>query len=762
MDTQQTTTPGGHAQRPGRRHAREVPLALAVALLAGCPDFQSLSRCWYDGACPVDMAGDGGAGDMVTIDARAVDAATDSGAREDRFLEDGAEVLPDLPPEPDMTMGADLIMVPDLVAVPDLTVAPDLAYTGPPSCRDLPQTCGVARDANCCTSLPVTGNLLFYRSFDMALDGMYANKNYPAKVSDFRLDRYEVTVGRFRAFVTTGRGTQDKPPLAGDGAHPRVMGSGWSMDWRGNLLTDSAALKTALKCNGQGTWTDAPGNGENLPINCASWYEAFAFCTWDGGRLPTEAEWNYAAAGGTEQRAYPWSNPPGSTTIDASYAVYGGAAIAAVGTKSTKGDGRWGHADLSGNVWEWVLDWYVDPYVIPCNDCAVITGGNERSLRGGNFSGSAAVLRAASRPHAAPTLRDNSSGIRCARSAPPPSLLPHLRSPIRTAVGKGPHSLAGTDFNADGKLDVAAVLGPDRTVAILLGNGNGGFKPGASYPQAAVPNLAAKGDLNSDGRADVVVATQAGVTVLLGRGDGTFTENATASGAAPNDVVVGDVTGDGKTDVISANYQAGSVGVFAGRGDGSLGMPTFIPVGMAARAIAAGDVNKDGRADVVVAQEFSNRVSVLLGTGNGLGAPANLAVGMQPTALAVADLDGDGDLDVVTTHYNSADVRALWNKGDGTFPPADERLETVGAGPLSVAVLDVDGDGKLDLAVAAEKGNAIDLLQNRGGGMFVAAGQVPVGAGPRCVIAEDVNGDGKRDIIVASTASNEVFVILRR
>ena len=146
-----------------------------------------------------------------------------------------------------------------------------------------------------------------------------------------------------------------------------------------------------------------------------------AFCIWDEGRLPTEAEWNYAAAGGSEQRAYPWSVPSTSATIDDTYAVYCGGSCGTtqdVGAKSPTGDGTWGQSDLAGNVSEWALDWYASSYSNPCVDCANFVSASYRVLRGGSFGWYASHLLTAYRDAFNPTDRFDDLGARCARSAP--------------------------------------------------------------------------------------------------------------------------------------------------------------------------------------------------------------------------------------------------------------------------------------------------------------------------------------------------------
>jgi formylglycine-generating enzyme len=242
-------------------------------------------------------------------------------------------------------------------------------------------------------------------------------------LSAFALDKFEVTVGRFRAFVEAGAGTQANPPAAESGAHPLIPGSGWDSVWNLQLAPQSAELLDGLKCDAAlQTWRDAPGTAaqESHPINCVTWFDAFAFCIWDGGRLPTEAEWEYAAGGGDENRIYPWGDDV-AEPLPANYDGTDGSPFVVVGSHPS-GDGRWGHSDLAGSMWELVFDYYKDDFYTDtrfgCSDCANLTPSSERIGRGGSWFTSAAYSRSAFRAYSAADSRLFNLGFRCARSVP--------------------------------------------------------------------------------------------------------------------------------------------------------------------------------------------------------------------------------------------------------------------------------------------------------------------------------------------------------
>jgi sulfatase modifying factor 1 len=279
---------------------------------------------------------------------------------------------------------------------------------GPPSCACLDSdVCG--SKTNCCSEAGEVGGI-FNRGND---------PNAPARVSPFGLDTYEISVGRFRRFVE-----HYAQPEAGSGKNLNdAEDQGWDAAWSSLLPQDGSALGAAVACdpNGQQTWTAEAGSNEGMPMNCLTWFEAQAFCIWDGGRLPTEAEWNYAAAAGDEQRLYPWSEPPTNPTSGTNYANYASdgstPSLLPLGSKGA-GQSSLQHEDLAGNVAEWVEDWYAPGYTKPCHDCGAAGTGTERAVRGGSYLDPAPAMLTSYRASAKPDQRSPAVGARCARPAP--------------------------------------------------------------------------------------------------------------------------------------------------------------------------------------------------------------------------------------------------------------------------------------------------------------------------------------------------------
>jgi len=309
--------------------------------------------------------------------------------------------------------------------------------------------CGTNSES-CCTSLEVPGGT-YYRTYDddgnptadggvdLAADGGPTGEADPATVSGFQLDKYLVTVGRFRQFVNAvlpPDGGTGWLPAEGSGIHTHLNGglglvsaavtnsdggveyeTGWdAVDW--NNPTDVNPTTANLTSCQYTTWTASAGSQENLPIDCVTWYEAYAFCIWDGAFLPSEAEWEYAAAGGSEQLEYPWgSTAPGTAN---QYAIYGdyytgnSMNIAPVGT-ATLGVGAWGQLDMAGDLRVWALDGYAT-YVDPCTDCAYLSAASNRVIRGGDFYYGTSTLLPPYRYDNTPTVREGDYGFRCARA----------------------------------------------------------------------------------------------------------------------------------------------------------------------------------------------------------------------------------------------------------------------------------------------------------------------------------------------------------
>ena len=332
----------------------------------------------------------------------------------------------------------------------------------PPSCAPGGPgmtNCGPAGSGpeSCCISSEVPGGT-YYRTYGNDGSGPIGDAD-SASVSEFRMDTYLVTVGRFRQFVRAvlpPGGVAGWLPPAGSGKHahlndglglansasPGTYEPGWVQSDDGNIAPTDSNLSYPRDIYGgtYATWTNSVGNNENLPITLTNWYEAYAFCIWDGGFIPSEAEWEYAAAGGSQQREYPWgSTPPG---VHSQYAIYDcyypngdphdqgsgactdtSANIAPVGT-ATLGAGLWGQLDMAGEVGQWTLDWLanyaagVDSAYLTQPPTSEAQGAAGRVVRGSSFDADPyqELLSPWPRSGGPPSGRDFRGGFRCARA----------------------------------------------------------------------------------------------------------------------------------------------------------------------------------------------------------------------------------------------------------------------------------------------------------------------------------------------------------
>ncbi|HEY0279716.1 MAG TPA: VCBS repeat-containing protein [Solirubrobacterales bacterium] len=333
-------------------------------------------------------------------------------------------------------------------------------------------------------------------------------------------------------------------------------------------------------------------------------------------------------------------------------------------------------------------------------------------------------------------------------------------------VGAEPYSVAIGDLNGDGHPDLVTANAGSGNVSVLLGTGTGSFGAATNFGVGSEPTSVAIGDLNGDGHPDLVVANQfsRNVSVLLGTGTGSFGAATNIPvGNSPDSVAIGDLNGDGHPDLVVANGGSGNVSVLLGTGTGSFGAATNFGVGTEPGEVAIGDLNGDGHPDLVVANTGSPNVSVLLGTGTGtgsFGAATDFGVGGDPTSVAIGDLNGDGRPDLAAVASN---VSVLLGTGTGSFGAATDF--GVGGDPISVAIGDLNGDGKLDVAAANFSSNNVSVLPGAGTGSFGAATSFGVGTQPTSVAIGDLNGDGYPDLVVANRnamSSGTVSVLLSK
>ena len=380
-----------------------------------------------------------------------------------------------------------------------------------------------------------------------------------------------------------------------------------------------------------------------------------------------------------------------------------------------------------------------------------------------------------------------SQGKRHAASVIPGNAVSFLPAVTYLSGGLAPVSVAIADVNGDGRLDVVVANENSNTVGVLLGKGDGTFQSAVTYGSGArSPISIVVADVNGDAIPDMVVANVCGITcssgavsVLLGNNDGTFQSAVSygSGGSLPWSVAVADLNGDGRLDIVISNQGDNTLGVLLGKGDGTFQPAVAYGSGSNSftSTVVIADVNADAKSDLVVADGCDSyptcangTVGVLLGNGDGTfqAAAVYFSGGSEATSLAVADVNGDGKPDLVVGNNclscGDSTVSVQLGNGDGTFEAAVAYILTLSV-TNAVAVADVNGDGKPDLLVAGDvinAGRVVSLLGN-GDGMFqpgVLHGSG--GSGAFSVAVADVNGDDKPDLVVANGASNTVGVLI--
>jgi hypothetical protein len=370
----------------------------------------------------------------------------------------------------------------------------------------------------------------------------------------------------------------------------------------------------------------------------------------------------------------------------------------------------------------------------------------------------------------------------------PGAATPSFAAQQTFTVGSNPSSVVIGDANGDGKRDLIAANSGDNTVSVLLNTAPPGaatesFATQQTFATGTGPAFVALGDTNGDGLPDLVAANQGDstVSVLLSTmvpGAATITPNfssasTSAVGAGPFAVAVGDVNGDGKPDIVVANSVDYTLSVLLnttapGAVTPSFATPQVFKTGSYPVGVALADINGDGMPDVILANVGDNTVSVLLNTtapGATTAAFADqqtFATGSYPVAVAVGDFNGDGKPDLAVVNEGDSTVSVLLNTtaaGATTASFSAEQPFPTGSGPIAVTVGDLNGDGMPDVIVANGGSNSVSVLLNTtqpGGSAasFAAQKSFNTGAYPVGVAVGDINGDGTPDIVVANSGTH--------